>query len=297
MKYDIILILILYTFLGVKFMTTYSFSAFDVCYEIVLPIIAKHFNVTKKFKWEEPLVLTGNQLKEIVTDIEGKSVYVYSFGSIVFVNFEYHQCMDCIKYLRNAGMEKCFKNMSNFTNTENMKLQVEEGHDMEVNFNSITVGTLKEYHIHTLALMLARSISLEKIEIDIDSLFDEVEKIMDYLDKGILKIKDEKLGKISSKILRIKFDVVSNLGLLDKPDIAWYYEGAEDLYEQLNELFEIKDRFERIKNKTEILSNVMEVFSSLMHSKRGTILEWIVIILIAFEIAAPILGKFLSKLF
>lgn len=276
-------------------MTTYSFSAFDVCYEIALPIIARHFNITKKFKWEEPLVLTGNQLKEIVTDVEGKYIYVYSFGSMVFVNFEYHQSMDAIKYFQNIGSEKCLKTMSNFPNTENMKLQVQEGSNTEVNFNSITVGSLKDYHMNTLALMLARSISLEKIEIDIDGLFDEVEKVMDYLDKGIFKVKDERLGKISSKILRIKFDVVSNLGLLDKPDIAWYYEGAENLYEQLLELFEIKERYERIKSKTEILSNVMEVFSSLMHSKRGTILEWIVIVLIAFEIIAPILGPILLK--
>jgi len=271
-------------------MKTYKYRAYDICDEIELDIIAKHFNINKKLKWEDALILKQNHLNGIVSNIEDKYIFLYHFGSIVFVNFEHHEAMDAVKYLRNIN-SKCFKSMNKNTYTEEFSLQVIDGHEMEINFNSMIIGTLNEAYMATLALVLSKSVSLDEIEKEVEVLSDDVEYIMDYLDKGIFQLKDKSLAKLSSRILRAKYDIVSYLMLLDKPDIAWRDEFVEDLYLQLSDLFDLSERFEKIKNKTEVLLDVIDVFSTLMHSKKGTTLEWIVIILIAFELILPVFER------
>ncbi|MBP2020538.1 putative Rmd1/YagE family protein [Clostridium punense] len=272
-------------------MKTYKFTAYDVCDEIALNIIAQHFNLNKKLKWEDTVLLKENNLNGIVSDTESKYIFLYHFGSIVFVNFEYHEVMDAIKYFKNIS-SKCFKDMNKNYYTEEFTLYVDENKELEISFDSMTIGTLNETYMATLSLVLSKSVSLDKIEQDIEILTDEVESVMDYLDRGAFTLKDKDLAKLSSKILRGKFDIVSYLRLLDKPDIAWRNEFAEELYLELIDLFDIAERFEKIKNKTEVLLNVIEVFSTIMHSKKGNTLEWIVIILIAFELILPVFEMF-----
>ncbi|MEG0773482.1 RMD1 family protein [Clostridium sp.] len=273
-------------------MRNYKFNAYDTCDEIELDIIAKHFNVNKKFKWEDTLILKENNLSGIVANTENKYIFLYHFGSVVFVNFEYHEAMDAIKYLHNIN-SKGFKNMNKNFSTEDFILQVIEGHELEINFNYMIIGELKESYMSTLALVLAKSTSLDKIEKDVEILSDDVEYIMDYLDKGVFQLKDKSLAKLASRILRSKYEIVAYVMLLDKPDIAWKDEYVEDLYMQLIDLFDLSERFEKIKNKTEVLLDVIEVFSTLMHSKKGNTLEWIVILLIGFEIVFALVEKML----
>ncbi|EQB86741.1 hypothetical protein M918_12800 [Clostridium sp. BL8] len=248
-------------------MKTYKFTAYDVCDEIALNIIAQHFNLNKKLKWEDTVLLKENNLNGIVSDTESKYIFLYHFGSIVFVNFEYHEVMDAIKYFKNIS-SKCFKDMNKNYYTEEFTLYVDENKELEISFDSMTIGTLNETYMATLSLVLSKSVSLDKIEQDIEILTDEVESVMDYLDRGAFTLKDKDLAKLSSKILRGKFDIVSYLRLLDKPDIAWRNEFAEELYLELIDLFDIAERFEKIKNKTEVLLNVIEVFSTIMQFKK-----------------------------
>jgi len=55
---------------------------------------------------------------------------------------------------------------------------------------------------------------------------------------------------------------------------------------------EADPRYQEIKHKSETLMDVTDVFSSLSHARRAARLEWIIIILIAFEIVMALLDKF-----
>jgi uncharacterized Rmd1/YagE family protein len=151
-------------------------------------------------------------------------------------------------------------------------------------YDSIIINKLNQYHMDIIATILAKSVALKKIEHDTDILLDEIENIIEYLDKGHLNLSDEQLAKLSAKVLRFKYNTISYIMLLEKPDIAWKIEEAFDFFNNLSELFEIKDRYEKIRNKTEVLLDITEVFSGLTHAKRGTRLEWMVIILILIEL-------------
>lgn len=267
----------------------YHFKSLVVSPEIDLNGIARHFGINKKFKWEESLLLDESYLKGIVPHPLGKYVYLYHFGSLVCINLEFHEIRDIISYLKR--IDNSLNDNIASSLIDDFSLIADNEASLELNYNSIVIKELNEHHLDMLSSVLAKSIALKKIEMDIDILLDDIEKVMIFLDKGNLNITDEKLAKTSSKILRFKYNTISYIMLLDKPDIAWTNEEIEDFYSRLSNLFELKDRYEKIRHKTEILLDITEIFSGLTHAKRGTRLEWMVIILILIEIIMSVLEK------
>lgn len=274
-------------------MASYDFISYMISSEINLNEIAGHFGINKKFKWEEPLILKEKNLKGIISKPDDKYVYVFSFGSVVFINMAFHETQDTINYLK-----KIDKNLRNNPPTmirEDFKLYINPNAELEITYNSVTLNKVQDYHFSIIATILAKSVALEKIEEDIDILLDKIEDIVNFLEKGKLNLSDENLAKMSSKILRFKYNTISYIMLLDKPKIAWENEVAENFYSQLSELFELNDRYDKIKHKTELLLDITEIFSSLTQSKRGTKLEWMIIILILIELLLSLIDKIFIK--
>lgn len=270
-------------------MQVFEFRAFAVASEINLNSIAQHFGIIKKLKWEDNLALDQNHLQGIIAHPEGKTFHLFPFGSIVGVNLTLHEIKDILNYLKKYDKDLGGKLEFNFH--DDFRLEFKEGCKTEFTNDSITVDRLMDHQSSVISTILAKSVALEKNESETDLLLDEIEKVIEYLDKGHLNISDEKLAKISGKILRYKFNTISYIMLLDKPDIAWTNEDAEQFYVMMSDLFELHDRYETIKSKTEILMDVTEVFSGLAHAQRGTRLEWMIIILIAIEIVMSLLYK------
>lgn len=59
----------------VKNMTKAVFTALILAKEINLNLIAKHFNVNRKFHWEEPFILKTENLRGIIKENTDKYIY------------------------------------------------------------------------------------------------------------------------------------------------------------------------------------------------------------------------------
>ncbi|GFR36020.1 RMD1 family protein [Thermobrachium celere] len=270
----------------------YEFKASFISNEINLYKIASHFGINKKFKWEEPLILDDRNLKGIIPHPNNKYVYIFHFGCIVSANLAFHELRDVIEYIKKV--DTTLKNNTPFNYIEDFRMVVDNRiKEMELSYDSIKVNSLKPYYMEIVATVLAKSVALKKIEVDIDNLLDEIENIIVYLDNGKLHLSDNHLAKMSAKVLRFKYNTISYIMLLDKPDIAWKLEDAEEFFLTLSDFYELKDRYEKIRHKTEVLLDITEVFTSLTHAKRGTKLEWMVILLFIIEIIMSILEKIL----
>ncbi len=270
-----------------------EFKAIMLSNEIDLGKIARHFGINRKFKWEDSLVLQDKSLKGIVRDINGKFVYIFSFGSMVFVNCQDHEIMDIIQYLKQ--IEKSLNTADPFEYADDYRLGISEDVQPAINNDFMVTQHEYDYQWEIIATILAKSVALDRIESGIGVLLDEIEDLVDYLHQGKLTISDERLAKISARIFGFKFNTISSVMLLDKPDITWSNSDAGELFRELSLLFELEDRYEKIRRKTEILMDITEVFTGLVHAKRGARLEWAVIILICIEIALSLLDLFVLK--
>lgn len=273
---------------GVSNMQSWSFKSLVLSSEINLNKLAAHFGINHKFKWEDPLVLNDSALKGIVNDVENKWVYIYNFGSIVFINMEHHEIMDVVNYIRNIDLN--LKNNVPDNYIDEYRLEVSPEYEYMLYNDLMTSNEFAPYYLDILALVLAKSTSLRKIENDTEKLLDSIEDVINYLDTGKFNMSDEQIAKTSAQVLRFKYHTISNLMLLDKPRSAWNNEDIENFFIQVTELFEFKDRYQKITRKSEILTDITEVFATLSHEKRGTKLEIMVIVLILFELIIGIVG-------
>ena len=270
-----------------------DFKAIVLTNELNLSKIAQHFGVKLKFKWEDFLLLKGEQLKGIIETEENKQVYLFHFGSMVSVNLQHHEIMDVLRYLKRLDVQ--INEEKAFVYEDDYSLEVSLGEEPAINNDMMIVHEQKKYHTDLVATVIAKSVSLDKSEVEVDVLLDKIEIVVHSLSQGNLGVSDSELARMTSEILTFRLDALSSLRLLDNPDITWDNEEASALYQELLVLFELKERYENLRHKTETLMDITEAFSGLAHAKRGTRLEWIIIILIAFEIVLSLYEMFVKS--
>lgn len=273
-------------------MKNIAFKAFAIGKEINTNLLATHFGIRKNFKWEDTLRLGEQQLTGIIKEPEDKTVVLFSFGSAVFINMVHHEIMDIVTYLK--GLDSNLVNPSyDFSDDYSIETGCEEE---TINNGYMALQELAPYHREILSVILAKSVALEKIEAEIEILLDELEAVINLLKSGRLSARDDKLAQISAQILSFKYNTISSIMLLDKPDIAWYNEKAEELYNNLSHMFELDERYSKVQAKTGTLMDIVQVFTSLAQHKKANTLEWMIIILILIEIVISLVDFFMFKM-
>jgi len=270
-----------------------EFKAIVLSNEINLNKIAEHFGINRKFKWEESLLLGDSELKGILGQTDNKMVYIFHFGSLVFLNCQHHEIMDIINYMRKIEVGIIHSNL--FKYVDEYKIESNPDEIFAINNEYMVTKQQVKYQLDIVATILAKSVALDKIEMDISYLLDEIEDVVNNLHQGRLTVSDEKLAKMSASILGFKLSTISYIMLLDKPAITWNNENASALFNELTTLFELNERYGKNRHKIDTLMDITEVFSGLAHAKRGTRLEWAVIILIAIEIVLSLVDLFFKR--
>lgn len=261
-------------------MSATSFRVFALFNEISLNRVAAHFGIRKKFEWEDFLRLTPAHLKEIVQEPEGKLVDIFPFGSIVFINMQHHEIVDTVNYL--MTVDPALTNPS-YDYSDDYRLELTDEPE-SIDYDAMWVHALAAYQPGILSLVLAKSVALEKVETDIEQLLDDVEPIIDSLQHGNLNARDGTVARMAARILRFKYNTVSYIMLLDKPDITWNNADAEALYTNLSRIFELDERYDKMQAKSSTLMDILQMFTSLVQHRKSNTLEWMIIALIAIEI-------------
>jgi len=271
-------------------MNIWEFKSVVFGSEINLNDIASHFGIKKKFKWEDPLILSDNTLKGILKNTETKSVYLYHFGSMVFINMEFHEIQDVVKYLKTKDTSLKIENINEYT--DDYRLEINPEYEYSLGNEVMTASVFENYYVDIISMVLAKSISLYKIEHETDNLLDNIEDVIGYLERGNFNISDKQLAKSTARVIRFEYNTIANLMLFEKPSGAWYNEDIDKFYIEMVALFDIEDRYSKITHKTEILKDITDVFGSLTHGKRATRLEIMVIVLIAVSLSISLLELF-----
>lgn len=275
-------------------MTPITFKAISICNEINLNTIASHFGIKKKFEWEDILRLSSEHLKGVLKEPEDKYVNIFAFGSLVFINFQHHEMVDLLNYL--SSLESRLKSPS-FDFTDDYQLEILEKTSIPeeaAHFSNESMITTEygSYQLEIISIVLAKSVALEKIENDIEVLLDEIELVITAMQSGQLSVRDEKIASISARILSFKYNTISSIMILDKPDITWNQENAETLYKSMSHLFELDERYSKVQMKAETLMDIVQVFTTFTQHKRANQLEIMIILLIMFEIVISLIEFF-----
>jgi required for meiotic nuclear division protein 1 len=274
-----------------KRMKPITFKAFAITNEIDLNKIAIHCGIPKKYTWEQPLTLKGEILKSILQKNvdESQMVLVFSFGSIVFINYsQSDEIYSFLNYIQTFEPDINLKSADRYT--DDYSLHVKETENIELTDEYVVVPEYGIYYPELISTVLAKSVALEKTEEQLGKIHDKLENMIDRLEKGKLRIGNKELARTTAKIVRHEYNTLAYIMILDKPDITWTSSTANEFYDKMVEFFELNDRYKILKSKTDILYNIMDGFSTISHSIRGLFVEWIIVILILFEIVLTLLG-------
>jgi uncharacterized Rmd1/YagE family protein len=264
-------------------MSCYKLSAWSVSKEIDLNALAKSCGIPKRFTWEEPIVLYGELLKNLVgeSELQEAKVLLFSFGSIVLFDGEEVWVEKIIKYLDENNLCKPLENWKHFT--DDYQLSEVEGLD-DCDDSMAKLHKIEAYHIELSAVILAKSVALERNELQIEQILNRAENLLERLEDGKTRMKDKKLGIMFASVLRHEYDSVSYVLILDKPDITWTIGEANIYYEKLSTIFELSDRYEILRQKTDTLRHIVEGFTAINHGTRSYAMEVIIIVLILIEV-------------
>jgi uncharacterized Rmd1/YagE family protein len=183
-----------------------------------------------------------------------------------------------------AGFSEGFKTFPTIKYVDHYALEIIGNGPTTITNDNAVMPTYDPGFIDIICFVIAKSVALERIEEQVDTLLDEMEGMISLLEHGKLGIPDRRLAKVASTILNFKYKSIASVMVLDKPEITWDNAEADRLYLTMANLFELNQRYLEIKHKSETLMDITEVFSTLSHSRRAARLEWIIIILITLEI-------------
>lgn len=270
-------------------MNSYKFIARGICSEFNISEIGKNYGITKKIKWEEPLIID-------IDKNDDKAIYLYHFGVIVFINFDYSEILTTIDEIKNIeGSIKSINQDIEYNEVEVYTLfEDDEITEKELEFNHYKNMLIQKYEIEMTALVLAKSVALEIIENNVNKAFDDIEEKVLDLKKGKLRGNDKKVVATIGKILAFKHTTISYIMMLDKPTATWKLKEAEEYFNEMADLFELDDRYNNLNAKLETLLNTVEIIADLQHSKTANMMELIVLLLILIEVINAFQGPIIN---
>ena len=86
-------------------------------------------------------------------------------------------------------------------------------------------------------------------------------------------------------------EMIGSISLLDKPYFTWEDEAAESLYDILRQHFEINERHKALETKLLTIREALNQFLEIGSARRNFVLEVLVVLLIAFEIAMALFER------
>jgi uncharacterized Rmd1/YagE family protein len=161
----------------------------------------------------------------------------------------------------------------------------------EVMNEVIVLREASTLNLNVIALAISQSVGLEHYEKRLDTLFSQSRRIVESIHTFSIRHRSH-LMQFAKRLALTRHDMVSNLLLLDKPNILWDNEEAELLYTRLAFILELNNRHEIALSKlSQIKEDVMLVMDIINH-KKSEFLEWIIIILIGVEIVMGLIDFF-----
>jgi len=86
----------------------------------------------------------------------------------------------------------------------------------------------------------------------------------------------------------VKNRVSGRVAVAEKPDAVWDRPDLERLYARLQDEYELKERAEALSRKLSVISDTAEMLTDMIDTKRSLRLEFLIVLLILFEIVITV---------
>jgi len=242
--------------------------------------VAKEISIAK-VKSSLPFNPVSVTRETAVYQINGSTLYIYSFGSIVLINSSPGQENEVLDHMKKAGL--CMK--PRLITEEYKIIQNNKIKRFLVTTEALFIRKQEQKVNKIVAKILAQSVALESYEDE----FEKVEGKFVLLNRqlsrrGKLSLSSKEVMRLIAKNNLVVHEIVSRIGVLEKPESAWDSGMIDSLHARLSDEFELKERFQNIHSDIGFVQENYKVFLESLRSRYDARLEWTIIILIAIEV-------------
>lgn len=267
------------------------FSAYSVADEIdIKKYYSDKFEKVWRKSWEEPLVV----------DYERGKAYIFAFGTIVLENPSENLKEDVFrefkKYLVGKKERQTASNLEitildSWKEVENLPQNIKDPIFATEENVYILKRSFDEEAKKVVALVLAQEASLSGIEDEVEKLIDSANDIISYIKRPAIFARSGKILEFVMNTTKIKTAIISDLMLIERPEIASTNQKVLKIYYSLRDFFEFRYRLGVLNTKLNYLSELMDFASRVTYEKRAEFLEFMIVLLFVIDIILYLLGK------
>lgn len=244
--------------------------------------VAESFNI-KKFRTEFRTEAFSGSTAEVFYALteHNRYLYIFDYGVVVFANYDPVTKSEFLNFVKNYATNLVDLNLS-----EEYRIEIDPKESKPIVKNDyVTVPDIDASLLRIVMLNIGQSVALEHYEVLTDELITSSKHyILELEQKGKLSISKTNLLKYIGKVLNVKNSIVDNLYILDDPNLVWDNEELNLLNRNLKNNFDIHPRFKDLDYRLQIVEDNLTLFTDVLNVRESHRLEWIIIILIAFEI-------------
>ncbi|KAK9767632.1 sporulation protein rmd1 [Basidiobolus ranarum] len=210
-------------------------------------------------------------------------VFFFDYGVIVMWGFSEEEEQQLLKQVAPFEVEKLD---NDDVEVEELNFHYNPSCQPRIYNDIITLKHPKNYMVKlTISHAIAQSVKMTLFEELVDETINATKHIpQNMAQTGKVNMSrtaiTQKIGLLF--IMRINVNLVSNI--LDTPEIFWSEPAQQPLYNVMRGYLEISQRAELLNQRVSVIGDLLEMLKDHLNGTHGEKLEWIVILLIAFEI-------------
>jgi uncharacterized Rmd1/YagE family protein len=215
----------------------------------------------------------------VVVDVESdEQIVLFRYGVIVCWNISYEN----LKFFQDFIRPYMVQELSVALIEE---LQYEEAKEFKIYQDVLFFEESSVLFKIALSHPLAQHIKLELFEQQIEESIEENATIAHQLVlDGKIKFSKKEISQKIGELFLVKSKINLHYDLLDTPEFIWEYSEYEVYYEKMIKYLDLRARVEVLNKKVEVIQEILDMLGNEQNHKYSSFLEWIIIILIAFEI-------------
>lgn len=225
----------------------------------------------------------------IVVNIEREEqIVLFKYGVIVSWNVSYENLKFFRDFIGNYEIAPLERDMIE-------EFSYESANDFKIQHDTVSLENDTMLTRIALSHAVAQNVKLEVFEKYIQESIEANATIPDQLAKtGKIMLSKKELSKKMGELFLVKSSLNLHYDLLDTPEFFWEYPEYEGYYEKMIKYLDLRARVEVLNKKVEVIQELFDILGNEQNHKYSSFLEWIIILLIAFEIIMNLWDHFLA---
>jgi uncharacterized Rmd1/YagE family protein len=217
---------------------------------------------------------------------EDQYLYVFKYGVASFLNQDEQQVNAFVKY----ALPFC-KNPISIKHREEFNIE-RNASENKFGHNKMEIMSPSTEALRLIMLNVSQSVALDYYSEQSELLLAETNTHTEFLEKrGKLDISGSRLKRFIGKTINLKNRINENLYIFDSTDETWENEELYKLDVELKKTFDLQSRYRNIQEELEIIKENLSLLIDLMHQRKSSALEIVVVVLILVEVVNLVIEK------